>query len=155
MTTTASPSATAQLTAVLREAFEGSNEKWTYFLDNRPDVPLFATLAAISAAQASRPSGPSGSSIAGHVHHLAFSCAASAAWIRGERPTLNWDESWQVRSVTDAEWGALKDRLRQEYLALHEAIEQHALTSEEALGGSIGAVAHVAYHLATIRQKAL
>ncbi|HEY7681293.1 MAG TPA: DinB family protein [Gemmatimonadales bacterium] len=147
------PSVAAQLTAVLREAFEGPQEKWTYFIDNRPDAGLFATLAALSSAQASRPSGPSGNSIAGHVHHLAFSCAASAAWIRGERPSLNWDESWRIRTVTDPEWGALKDQLRKEYTALLAAIEQHALTNDESLGGSIGAVAHVAYHLAAIRYK--
>ena len=149
----AAPSVTSQLIAVLREAFDGPQNRWTYFTDNRPESGLFATLATLSSAQASKPSGPSGSSIAGHVHHLAFSCAASATWIRGERQTLNWDESWQIRTVNDTQWAALKDRLKQDAAALLTAVEQHGLDSEEALGGSVGAVAHVAYHLAAIRQK--
>ena len=154
MPATATLNVTTQLIAVLREAFDGPQNRWTYFTDNRPESGLFATLATLSSAQASKPSGPSGSSIAGHVHHLAFSCAASAAWIRGERQTLNWDESWQIRSVNDTQWATLKDRLKQDAAALLTAIEQHGLDSEEALGGSVGAVAHVAYHLAAIRHKA-
>jgi len=154
MPTTTSPSITQQLVAVLREAFEGPQHRWTYFTDNNPDAGMFGTIGNLSATQASHPSGPSGTSIAGHVHHLAFSCAASAGWIRGERPQLNWDESWRVRTVSDAEWAALKNQLEADYRALLDAIEQHALSNEEALGGSIGAIAHTAYHLAAIRHKA-
>jgi hypothetical protein len=153
MPKTLTPDVTTQIVAVLREAFDGPQAKWTYCIDNRPDAGLFATLATLSSAQASKPSGPSGSTIAGHAHHLAFSCAASAGWISGERAELDWNQSWAVTKVNDAEWGELKDRLRQGYLALVDAVQQHALDSDEALGGSIGAVAHTAYHLAAIRHK--
>jgi hypothetical protein len=154
MPATQTPSITTQLLAVLREAFEGPQQRWTYFVDNRPGTGVFGSIATLTPEQASQPSGPNGSSIAGHLHHLAFSCAASAGWIRGERPSLNWDDSWRVRSVTDAQWTALKDQLRHDYHALIEAVEHHALDSEEALGGAVGTVAHSAYHLAVIRHKA-
>ena len=153
-TTALHPAAiTQQLVAVLREAFEGPQQRWSYFTDTQPGAGVFGSIEPLSAAQASRPSGPSGTTVAGHVHHLAFSCAASAGWIRGERAQLNWDESWRIRAVTEAEWSTLQQQLRQDYAALLAAVEQHALDGEEALGGSVGAVAHAAYHLAAIRHK--
>jgi hypothetical protein len=145
---------TSQLVAVLREAIEGPQHSWTYFTDNQPGTGLFGTIGPLSPADVSRPQGKSGTTIAGHVHHLAFCLHASAAWIRGERRRWNWDESWQVRTVGSNEWAELRNRLRQSYGELTQAIEQHALESEEAMGGAIGAVAHAAYHLAVIRQKA-
>lgn len=85
MTDTAPAFVVSQLRAVLREAFEGPQAKWTYFIDNRPDAAVLGTVDGLSAEQASRSSGAGGTSIASHVHHLCFSLAASSAWIRGER----------------------------------------------------------------------
>jgi hypothetical protein len=153
MTPIATADITAQVRAVLQEGIDGPQHAWSYFTDSGPENGLFGTITPLGADQASRPLGPSGTSIAGHVHHLAFSLAASAGWIRGERPTLDWSESWRVRAVTDAEWTDLKARLRQAWTDLDQAIEQHALDGEEAFGGAVGAVAHVAYHLAAVRQK--
>jgi hypothetical protein len=154
MSTTATTTAVVpQLLAVLREAFEGPAHHWTYFTDPRPEAGLFGTLATLSSAQASRSTGPGRATIAGHVHHLAFSTRASAAWIRGERHQWNWDESWQVSTVDDAQWNTLKTRLREEYQELLAAISAHALDSDESLGGALGALAHSAYHLAAIRAR--
>lgn len=149
------PAVTPHLLAVLREAFEGAPDPGRTFTDPRPEAGLFGTLATLSSAQVSRAAGPRGTTIAGHVQHLAFCTQASASWIRGERRPWNWDESWQVRAVTDAEWAALKGRLREEYQALLAAITRHALDSDEALNGAIGALAHSVYHLGVIRARAL
>ncbi|HXI22150.1 MAG TPA: DinB family protein [Gemmatimonadales bacterium] len=153
MTEIATATVTSQVRAVLREAVEGPQHAWSYFTDSDPAAGLLGTVAPLGAEQASRPLGPSGTSIAGHMHHLAFSLAASAGWIRGERPSLDWSESWRVRTVTDAQWADLKTRLHQAWTELDQAIEQHALDGDEAFGGAVGAVAHAAYHLAAIRQK--
>jgi DinB family protein len=142
-----------QLRAVLREAFEGPQAKWTYFIDNRPDAAVFGTVDGLSAEQASKPSGAGASTIASHVHHLCFSVAAASAWIRGDRSDLDWKESWRVRAVDAAEWTALKKRLRGEYEELLRAIDEKATSDEEAFGGAVGMVAHAAYHLGAIRQK--
>lgn len=139
-----------QLLAVLREAFEGA-ERWSYFTDHGPDAGLLGTLAKLSAAEASRPVG--GSSIATHVHHVAFGLSACAAWIRGDRTPHNWEESWRVKTVDDAAWLRLRDELRAGYEELRQAIEAHGAAGAEAMGGSIGGIAHVAYHLGAIRQK--
>lgn len=141
-----------QLRDVLHEAFEGSPHSGTYFSDK--GASLFGTIDGLTAEQASRPSGPSGTTIAGHVHHMAFSADASTAWIRGDRAPRDWEQSWTVRNVTDAEWSDLRERLRQAYDELQAALEDAALASEEAFGGALGVVAHAAYHLACIRQKA-
>jgi hypothetical protein len=140
-----------QLLAVLHEGFEGPPGPWSYFTDNRPEAGLFGTLATLSAADASRPVG--GSSIAAHVNHVVFGLEASAAWIRGDRTPRDWAESWRVSTVDGAAWAALIEELRVGYADLRQAIEANAAGTLEAMGGAIGALAHVAYHLAAIRQK--
>ncbi|MGH7561631.1 MAG: DinB family protein [Gemmatimonadales bacterium] len=145
-----------QLRDVLHEAFEGSPHPWTYFTDNGPaGTPggIFGAIDGIDADRASRPVGPSGSTIAGHVHHLAFSAEASTAWIRGDRSPRDWNESWRVTTVSPEDWAALMQELRRQYDELQAAIEDAALDGEEAFGGAVGVVAHAAYHLAHIRQK--
>jgi hypothetical protein len=143
-------SAVGQLVAVLREAFEGpADASWSYFADHQGG--LFATIEPLSAAEASRLVG--GASIAAHAHHVSFGLEASAAWLGGDRTSRDWAESWTVTSVTEPQWQKLRDELRARYTALLAAVERHATVSEEAVGGAVGAVAHVAYHLGEIRQK--
>jgi hypothetical protein len=136
-----------QLLSVLVEALDGPGQ-WAYFADDG----LTGTLITISAADASRP--VAGSSIAAHVHHVVFALAASAAWIRGDRSPHHWNKSWEVRTVDDAAWTRLREQLRVRCEELRQAIEAHAGDNLEAMGGAIGAIAHTAYHLGAIRQKA-
>lgn len=143
-----------QLRDVLHEAFEGPLHTWTYFSDGGPGAGIFGAIDGLDAAAASRALGRSGTTIAGHVHHMAFSAEASTAWIRGDRTPRDWNESWRVTAVTEPEWADLKQELRNEYHELQAALEDAALSSEEAFGGAVGVVAHAAYHLAHIRQKA-
>ncbi len=156
MPATSLPPATIvqQLRDVLREAFEGSPHSWTYFTDSGSGGGILGTIEEIDASTASRGFGASGTTIAGHVHHMAFSAEASTGWIRGDRSPRDWNESWRVRAVDAAEWDQLRERIRREYHELQAAIEDAALASEEAFGGAVGVVAHAAYHLAHIRQRA-
>ncbi len=140
-----------QLQAVLREGFEGPKERWSYFTDNDPDAGFFGTLRSLDAAGASRTIG--GGTIAAHVHHMVFALGASSAWIRGDRSSRKWSESWAVTTVDAAAWARLLERLRDGYDDLRAAIDGHALVSEESIGGAIAAVAHAAYHLGCIQQK--
>jgi len=141
----------AQLLAVLREAFEGPKESWSYFTDSGPEAGFFGKVERLGAANASQQVG--GASIAAHAHHVAFALEASSAWIKGDRSHRNWAESWSVQAVDDAGWARLLERLRAGYGDLRRAIEEHALSSEEAAGGAIAALAHAAYHLGAIQQK--
>ena len=142
---------TEQLTAVLREGWEGPAHKLSYFLDKGPDAGLRNTLSKLSADQASRAVG--GNSVAAHAHHVAFSFEAFGAFIAGDRTKRDWNESWCVSTVDDAAWNALQSELATRYEELLAAIEKHAGSSEAATGGAFGAVAHLAYHIGAIRQK--
>lgn len=140
-----------QLQAVLREAFEGPQQNWSYFTDSGAESGLSGTLAHIRAADASRVWA--GSTIAAHVHHASFAVEASAAWIAGDRSPRDWNESWSVMVVDDSAWKRLQQQLHERYAALREAIRAHGLETSESFGGSVAAVAHAAYHLGAIRQK--
>ncbi len=145
---------TTHLLGVLREILDGPAPEWGYFADAGAGAGLVGSIASLSPAQASRPLGPSGTSIAAHLHHLVFSLGVSAAWIAGDLAPVDWSESWRVTRVDADEWLALQLRLLGTAGALRSTIEAHALSSDEAFGGSIGALAHAVYHLAAIRQKA-
>ncbi len=151
--TIAPATATEQLLAVLREGFEGSRGGWSYFTDSGPEAALFGTLERLSAEEVSRPSGPGGTTIAGQVHHLVFSLSASTDWILGRWESRDWAESWRVSAVDEAAWTKLRDELRQGYSALADAVRERAAADEKTFGGTVGAIAHVAYHLGAIRQK--
>jgi hypothetical protein len=49
----------------------------------------------------------------------------------------------------------LQEQLRSEYKNLRQVFASHASSSVEAFGGAIAAIAHVAYHLGAVRQKAV
>lgn len=140
-----------QILDVLGEAFEGPKERWSYFTDTRSDAGLFGTLGKLAAADASRTRGKT--SIAAHVNHVIFGLDASARWIEGDRTTHNWKESWATSSVNNEEWARMLDKLRVSYRDMRRDIELYASSSKESMGGVIGALAHVAYHLGAIRQK--
>lgn len=143
-----------QLRGVLKEAFEGGQGSWTYFIDNRPGTGMLGTLDAVSAAQASQPSGAGDSTIAAHLHHVCFALNEASSFIRGDHSPRDWSASWKVKTVDEAAWADLKARARREYEELMLAVASDALTSEMAFGGTIGVIAHMAYHLGAIRQKA-
>lgn len=140
---------TKQLLAVLAEGYEGPRHSITYFLDSGPDAGLRNTLAGLSAADASREIG--GNSVAAHAHHILFSFEAFRAFIEGDRNMRDWNASWSVQSVDEAQWQKLQEDLGREYQSLREAVR--AADGDEALRGSIAAVTHLAYHIGAIRQK--
>ena len=140
-----------QVLGVLSEAFEGPRESWSYFTDTRKDGGLFGTLERLDAETASRVLGRT--SIAAHVNHVIFALQASSRWIEGDRTTHSLSGSWDVVAVDAASWRRMKEQLRAAYSDLRQAVELYAVESQEAMAGSVGALAHVAYHLGAIRQK--
>jgi hypothetical protein len=138
---------------MLREAFEGPPGPWTYFTDTMSGTGVFGTIGELTPTQVSTLGGPGRSTIAGHVHHLNSSIAISRQELRGESPSRDRSRSWTVSTVDEAEWAALRARLRGEYDSLLVAVKTHALWDEDALGVVMGAIAHTAYHLGAIRQR--
>ena len=140
-----------QIVAVLKEAFDGPPEGFCYFTDPGDDAGLTALLGQVDANQASQVVGET--SIAAHVYHLIFAMNVSAAWILGERSSVNWDDSWKTSDVDDASWEKLRSDLHEAHDKLRVAIENHAKDSMMAAGGAVAAATHTGYHLGIIRQK--
>ena len=141
-----------QVLGVLTEAFEGPQHSWSYFTDSGKDSGLLGTLARLDASEASHVLGRT--SIAAHVYHLLFGLAASAAWIEGDRTTRTWSESWKLTEADEAQWRHMQETLRTRYQDLRRDVQVYAASSAESTGGVIGVLAHLAYHLGAIRQKA-
>ena len=121
------------------------------FLDR--GTSFFETLATVSAEEASRPVGGGCANIAAQVHHSWFYLDIMNRLGRGEdvpRP-VDWDGSWDVGEVDDAEWQRLIDQLR----AAHDEVRTFITTfdgwDERMIGGAFGMLAHCAYHLGEIR----
>jgi hypothetical protein len=153
MTATPAAVTVGLLRRLLLEAFEGPPGPWTYFTDTTPGTGVFATIGALTADQASAPGGPGRSTIAGHVHHVCSSIVLSAQGLRGEQASRDRSMSWTVSTVDEAEWAALRARLRDEYQRLVVAVETRTQWDEDSLGLAMGAIAHTAYHLGAIRQR--
>ena len=137
------------LNALLDETFERVHG---IYLDK--GTSLFETLEAISAEQASRPVSARCSSIAGQVAHVRFYLQVLQDYMQ-RKPIgkIDWQASWNVQSVTPAEWDELKGQLRASYesvRALVRNVEDWA--GENELGGALAIVVHTAYHLGEIRQ---
>lgn len=137
------------LEVLLKETFE---QVHGYYLDK--GTSLFETLETISAAEASRPVSARCASIAAQVEHTRFYLEVSTRYARGEEVgEIDWAASWRLTMVTPEEWQALKGRL-------HETLQELLVTlrtpvtweNEYAISGSMGVLAHTAYHLGEIRQ---
>ncbi len=138
------------LITMLNEAFDPA-EGPTYFLD-RGDS-FFETLASISAEQASRSLGPRSANIAAKVNHTRFYLDAIIANAEaGDFVPVDWEASWAVGEVDEAEWKDLVDRLRETSDTFRKMAATNEVWNQQTIGGAFGAVTHTAFHLAEIRQ---
>ena len=97
------------------------------------------------------------SSVAAHVDHVRYGLSLLNRWVGGEAnpwATANWSESWTRVHVTDEEWTALRANLGREAHAWIEGAGEARDVDAIALGGVIGSVVHLGYHLGAIRQLA-
>jgi DinB family protein len=140
------------LTTLFGELLEGPSPDAAYML-NRGDVGLLGSLDRLSAAQASAvPNG--GASIAAHVAHLAYGLSLMNRWSAGENPfdTADWSASWRTATVSPVEWEQLKAAFVREARRWLEALQLPRDVTPPELNGLLGSIAHLAYHLGSIRQ---
>lgn len=144
---------------ILKEAVEGGTPgQGTAFLDGTKadgsgNHGLLATLDSLTAAQASQ--DVYGSSIAGHTLHTAYHLEVIVRWERdGDRGPFDWQGSFGTGQVTDDEWDEARVRLRTAYDSLCAFARTQAAqpATSDAVGGLAGGMAHVVYHLGSIRQ---
>lgn len=136
--------------ATLREAFEEVGQP-SAFLDKGDS--LFETLEQVSATRASIPVGTCGNSIAGQVAHLTFYFDVGFRYMRGENPgPQDWSAAWRTVDVSEEEWQALKQGLRERHRELFGIVDAGPPeVTADIMGGMFALVAHTAYHLGQIR----
>ncbi len=139
-----------EIEGILRETYYGSRPgEGTQYLDH--DSGIMNTLRGLTAEEASRRYG-SHPSIAAHVRHMNFHLKTAHQWITGNRRRRDWKASFLPQEVTREEWKKLVQEIEQtkaEYLRVIRDLPEERRISES---GSLGVVAHLAYHLGAIRQ---
>ena len=134
---------------LLRETFEGSPEgQPSAYLDR--GIGFFNTLDGLSATDASREFA--GTTIAAQTEHAKFYLDRLCEFIDGRTERVNWEDSWLIETVSDAEWDALRQTVRTSYESLLRCLASVDEWTEDRTGMAIGMVAHTAYHLGAIRQ---
>jgi hypothetical protein len=142
------------LSRLFAELTEGPSPDSTHVL-NRGDPGLLRSLDGLSADAASKPSAPGAASIAAHVDHLCYGLDLLNRWSDGEPDPwsrADWAASWRRTTVTDTEWAALRERLRQATRRWQQALQVPRTMSLLELNDVIGSVAHLGYHPGAIRQ---
>ncbi|HRE28432.1 MAG TPA: DinB family protein [Anaerolineales bacterium] len=139
------------LLQMLAEAFGVSTLPHSFFLDTGTSGYL-SVLAEIDAATASRTLKPGNATLAAHCGHVAWIMGVANRMLDGERPTLNWDESWTVSIVDAAAWDALRAQLKTSYEGLVERLSAREALGDDDVMGSLITLVHVAYHLGEIKQ---
>jgi hypothetical protein len=141
-----------------QEAYLGAEDPkaGTWFTDNEPKSGFLGSIEALSAAEASAPLHRGESlSVASHVEHLRFALDLANRSTRGEHPYAGavWARSWDTRTVNEAEWKALAAALRKEYEDFRSALATgKAWDDQQSMTGTLGLIAHGAWHLGAIRQ---
>ncbi len=140
---------TKLLNTLLEETFD--NVEGIY-LDK--GTSLFETLDTISADAASRPITPDGTTIASQVGHVRFYLTVMEDYMQGKwYDKVDWQGSWQPKTVTSDEWASLRKNLRETHDRVMRLIKGFDdWNDERRLGGALGIIVHTAYHLGAIRQ---
>ena len=124
------------------------------FVLNTGDVGLLRSLEQLSAEDASR-STNGGATIAAHAQHLRYGLSLMNRWAReGGNPFADaaWDEAWKIGAVHADQWNEIQRGLSDELKEWLKALASPREANDVELGGMVGSIAHLAYHLGAIRQ---
>jgi hypothetical protein len=139
---------------LLVEIFDGPPGNEAYLL-NPGDPGLLAQLDAIDAAAASTRPMPGKTTIAAHADHVHYGLTLLNRWAAGEPnpwAAADWNASWQRGVVTESQWQALRQKLRDEARAWQQHAAARRDWSDLTAAGALASAAHTAYHLGAIRQ---
>ena len=142
------------LARLFGELVEGPAPDAAYML-NPGDTGLLRSLETLTSAAASRIPASGGASIAAHVDHLCYGLELMNSWSAGDPDPwsgADWTASWRRTTVSEAEWEALRARLRDVTDRWRTALGTPREMTTIELNGVVGSVAHLAYHLGAIRQ---
>jgi hypothetical protein len=142
------------LSKLLIEIFDGPPGNEAYVL-NPGDPGLSRQLDSIDASAASRRPVPGKTTIAAHVDHVLYGLSLLNRWASGEQDPwsdADWNASWRRTVVSDDQWRALRDGLRDEVKAWQAHVAARTEWDDLAAAGALSSAAHTAYHLGAIRQ---
>ena len=142
------------LSNMLTEIFDGPPGKEAYVL-NPGDPGLLRQLDTIDAGAASRQPIPGKPPIAAHVDHVHFGLVILNRWAAGEANPwagAEWNASWRRTTVTDDQWRALRDGLRDEADKWRKVVAARQSWDDMGAAAALSTAAHTAYHVGAIRQ---
>jgi hypothetical protein len=135
---------------LLKETFDGPEENASWYTEARPGSGLFGTLEKLSVEEASIP--VNGTTIAAQTEHIRYYLWVVNFYLNGEEPKKDWEASWKITKVDKITWAQFNVELQQEYTTLLKKIDSLDSIDEQISNGLLGAIAHSAYHLGSIRQ---
>ncbi|MEH7237743.1 hypothetical protein [Bacillus sp. JJ1562] len=135
---------------LLKETFDGPEENASWYTEAKPGSGLFGTLVELSAEDASIP--VNGTTIAAQADHTRYYLWVVNSYLNGEEPRKDWEASWKITEVDKITWAQFNVELQQEYTTLLKKIDSLDSLDEQTSNGLLGAIAHSAYHLGSIRQ---
>jgi hypothetical protein len=142
------------LLQILKETFEGPAPTGpSAFIEK--GTGLFQTLEGVTAELASAQRKADASTIAAHSEHIRFYVAVHYKLMLGSTDPIDWNESWRIKQVNEAEWNDLRQQLRTAYRAVVEHLRNREKWQQDEPGLTMAIVAHSAYHLGAIRQLLL
>ena len=142
---------TKSLSALLKETFEGTSTAFgTMYLNE--GTGLFATIENISAETASHSNG--NTTIAAHCEHTRFYLEFLTDYLNENFKMVDWKDSWNVKTVNEKEWNALRGQMQKAYQKVSDMIDEVETWNDFKISGALGILAHTAYHLSAIRQLA-
>ncbi|MCB2211942.1 hypothetical protein KQI52_07505 [bacterium] len=141
---------------LMREAYPGGDPNHCWFTWGGPESGVLGTTAELSAEEASTPIRDGGPTVAAIGGHIRFLLQYGNTMFRGQKPSMNWDDSWPVRGVNENQWVQLQKDIENEYATAIQLIENFEhWDNEMVITGAFGQIAHVAYHLGAMRQMML
>ena len=148
------PSLIRSVSTVLTELLDGAAESGGWAL-NPGDRGLLKSLDQLSSGAASAVPPSGGASIAAHVDHLCYGLSLLNRWGDGEQNPFadaDYRASWNRIAVSESEWKALRERLRDEAYHWRAALATPRELNEVEMNGIVASAVHMAYHLGAIRQ---
>lgn len=142
------------LKTLLIEIFNGPPGGEAYVL-NPGDPGLLREIDGIDARAASTRPMPGTTTVAAHVDHVHYGLSLLNRWAAGEEnpwADADWAANWKRGTVTEEEWGTLRQKLRSEVERWKAAVEKRAEWDDISAPGALSSAAHTAYHLGAIRQ---
>lgn len=134
---------------LMRETFLGSPAgEGSAYLDR--EIGMMSTIGSVSAAEASMEIN--GTTIAAQTEHTKFYIDRLCEFLRGRTERVDWEQSWLIEEVNDAEWDALRDAVGASYERLKICLAEDRVWEFDRVGEALGILAHTAYHLGGIRQ---